>query len=277
MEKITNRNLLIFFAATFIWTWACYAPIAISGSSPYQMPWTILLILGGAGPSVVGVVMAFLTYNQTERGDFWRRCFSPRRIGGFWWLLIFTLFPLIFLAAGMLDVALGGVVPGMEQLKALLVNPALWPLVIFISFMSGPWAEEFGWRGYALPALLKRFGVIPGTVSLGLAWGIWHLPLFFMPATWHGQMGFKLAGFWLFLLFSVGLSLLMSWVYLNTHASSLSGMLLHFTSNFTGQLLAPVSDEVEILRTLLILAIGLGGCMWICRKPFRRAALMPGK
>lgn len=43
MDK-TPRNLLIFFAATFAWTWACYAPMGLTGHSPYDMPWMILLI-----------------------------------------------------------------------------------------------------------------------------------------------------------------------------------------------------------------------------------------
>ncbi|GEM_PF-6431499 len=82
-----------------------------------------------------------------------------------------------------------------------------------------------------------------------------------MPATWHGQMGFKLAGFWTFIAFNVGLSLLITWVYLNTQGSILVGMLMHFTSNFTSQLAAPSSDRVEVLRALLLLVLGLLGCI----------------
>jgi hypothetical protein len=36
MRKET-KNLVIFFVATFIWTWAFYIPIALSGNSPYQI------------------------------------------------------------------------------------------------------------------------------------------------------------------------------------------------------------------------------------------------
>lgn len=37
MKKET-RNLLLFFAATFVWTWVCYAPIAIEGHNPIRCP-----------------------------------------------------------------------------------------------------------------------------------------------------------------------------------------------------------------------------------------------
>jgi uncharacterized protein len=260
-----TKNLILFFAATFVWTWACYAPIALTGSSPYDMPWMILLILGGAGPSIFGVILVLLTYDKEQRRDYWRRCFSLKRIRLVWWAVIFLIFPILFGISTAFDVAAGGALPGMLQLKSLMANPITWPLAAFISFMSGPWSEEFGWRGYALDPLLKRFGNITGSIVLGLIWGVWHLPLFFMSATWHGQIGFKLAGFWMFIALNVAMSLTMTWVYLNTHRSILSGMLMHFTLNFSGQLLAPTSDTVELWRTLLLFVIGLSACVWMTR------------
>jgi membrane protease YdiL (CAAX protease family) len=92
---------------------------------------------------------------------------------------------------------------------------------------------------------------------LGLVWAVWHLPLYFMSATWHAQMGFQPAGFWTFIVFSMALSLVMTWVYLGTDRSILSAMLMHFTSNFTSQLLAPSSDRFEVIRAILLLAVGL--------------------
>lgn len=38
LNKAT-RNLLLFFAAAFVWTWACYAPLAIGQRNPFAMPW----------------------------------------------------------------------------------------------------------------------------------------------------------------------------------------------------------------------------------------------
>jgi len=265
MNKQT-RNLLIFFALTFLWTWAFYIPIAAGRHNPYEMPWTILLILGGMGPSLIGVVMVFLTPDKEARRNFWHRSFSFKRISGFWWAVIFLLFPTIYSLSILIDVALGGSLPEMNQLRSLITNPLMIPLAAFISFMSGPWSEEFGWRGYALDRITTPFGLLAGTTILGLLWGIWHLPLFFMPDTWHGQIGFGLTGFWMFLLRSVGLALLMTWIYLNTDRSILSGMFMHFTSNFTGQLLASVSGRVEVLETIFIFGVGLAVCLSMDRK-----------
>jgi membrane protease YdiL (CAAX protease family) len=265
MNKET-KSLTLFLLLTFVWTWACYLPIPISGHSPYEMPWMILLILGGMSPSAIGVLMVLFTLDKESRRDFWRRCFSFKRISGLWWTVIFLLFPILYGLSMLIDLAMGGSLPEMTQLRSLIANPAMIPLAAFISFMSGPWSEEFGWRGYALDRILSPLGLLAGTIVLGLLWGVWHLPLFFMPATWHGQIGFGLTGFWTFMLRSVGLALLMTWVYLNTDRSILSGMFMHFTSNFTSQLLASISERMEVLVTVSIFAVGLTACLLLVRK-----------
>lgn len=265
MSKET-RNLIIFFVATFVWTWAWYAPIAISGSSPYTMPWTLMLIMGGMGPSLVGVAMVLLTYDNAARRDYWRRCFSFSRISLGWWAVIFLLCPVILAASIVIDIALGGSPPPMLLLQSLVAAPTLIPLATFIRFMSGPWSEEFGWRGYAQDRMTTLFGFIPGSVLLGLIWGVWHLPLFFMPATGHGQLGFGPTGFWTFIVYNVGLALLMAWVYLGTNRSILSAMLLHFVGNYSGQLIDPRSTRASVVQALLLLALGLGACLLTLRK-----------
>jgi len=225
------------------------------------MPWMILLILGGMGPSSVGVLMVFFSKDKEYRRDYWRRCFSFRQISWVWWLVIFLMFPILYGLNIAIDVTLGGSLPGMEQLRALIANPAAIPLTAFISFLSGPWAEEFGWRGYALDRIIKPLGIIPGTLVLGFIWGIWHLPLFFMPTSGHGQMGWGFDGFWSFNLRSMGLALLMTWVYLKTNRSILSAIFMHFTSNLTSQLLWPFAGSSNVVNMSLMLAFGLIACM----------------
>lgn len=262
MDKKT-KNLLIFLAATFIWTYAFYLPIAIGHHSPAEMPYTIFLIFGGMGPSLVGVSMVLLNRDKEQRRDFFRRCFSLKQIGPVWWAVIFLLFPLMTALNVALTLGFGGSLPGFTMLKSIIANPVSLPFTAFISFMSGPWSEEFGWRGYALERIIARLGILPGTVGLSLLWAVWHLPLYFMAGTWHGEMGFRLAGFWGFLAYNIGLSLIMTCVFLNTHRSILSGMLLHFTSNFTSQLTAPASDNFEIIRIGLMLAAGIGFALYL--------------
>jgi membrane protease YdiL (CAAX protease family) len=55
----------------------------------------------------------------------------------------------------------------------LLLSVALGSLV---TALIGGIGEEIGWRGWLQPALEKRFGVLGGTLAVGLIWSAWHLP-----------------------------------------------------------------------------------------------------
>lgn len=263
--KQDRRNLLLFFVLTFIWTWAFYALIVITGISAYEMPGMIFLIMGGGGPSIVGVALTFFTYTKEQQTNYWQRVISFKRIGLRWWGVILLMFPIINALSIGLDTMLGGAVPALDPLHNLIANPLVLPQLVLLWLMSGPVAEELGWRGFALDPLLKRYGVLTGSLILGLIWGVWHLPLFFMPATWHGQMGFQFAGFWSFMALSVGNALIFTWVYVNTNRSILTGILLHFASNFTANMVGTVSSNVEIARSFLVLAVGIAVYFWMER------------
>lgn len=253
-------HLRLFFLATFAATWTTYFTIVFQGWSPYAMPGLALFLVGGSAPSWVAVLMVLWTYPPAARRDYFRRCFAFKQINLPDWLFILFVFPLMYVFIITVDWLLGGSLPGMTNLKAFSAQPWLIPLALVIGFFSGPWSEEFGWRGYALDPLLDRFGIVRGSVLLGFLWGIWHLPLFFMPQTWHGQMNFRLAGFWTFMFYSIGLALLMTWVYLRTNRTILTGFLLHLASNFTANLFLPYADRLEILRMMVILVLGYALC-----------------
>ena len=75
----------------------------------------------------------------------------------------------------------------------------------------GPLGEEPGWRGYALPRLEVALGPVRGSLFLALLWAGWHLPLFWIPGT--AQSHLPLA---LFLVRTVGLSVISTWIYNGT-------------------------------------------------------------
>ncbi len=260
-----TRNLIFFLVATLAVTFTAYFTIMLNGWSPYQLPGLILFLIGGSAPTWIGLLLVLFTYNQDQRRDYFKRL-APKLIPGSWWVVIILVFPFIYAITIAINSALGSPLPGMDLLKTYIAQPALLPFAVLIGLGSGPISEEFGWRGYALDPLIRRFGRIPGSTLLGLVWGIWHLPLFFMPQTWHGQVGFRFAGFFTFMLMTVGLTWVMTWVHLNTRGSILAAILMHFCSNFTSNLALPTSDQVEIIHMVVVLVSGLGLCLWMERK-----------
>jgi membrane protease YdiL (CAAX protease family) len=90
----------------------------------------------------------------------------------------------------------------------------------------GPIGEDPGWRGYALPRMLQRFNPAVASVLLGSVWAVWHLPAFLF----SGMPQAPLSVGW-FLLAVVSLTVMMSWVAVNTRGAVIPAILMHWASN----------------------------------------------
>ena len=151
-----------------------------------------------------------------------------------WLVLILLLMPAIVGVSLLLAVLTGDPVPEMTVLS----QP--WVIAIaffYILFLGGPLEEEFGWRGYALDRLQARYSALVSSVILGVVWGLWHLPLFFMP---RQEMYYNVP-IWGFVLGTTLFSIIITWVYNNTGRSILAVMLIHTTYNLS-QFLFPIGD-----------------------------------
>ena len=121
----------------------------------------------------------------------------------------------------------GGATPAMDGLYSIIQNPStIIPVLLLGFFFNGAFAEEWGWRGFALQPLLDRFGFTKANLLLGIVWAFWHLPLFFIPAMHHYQKN-TFIGFGSFIAQSIGLCMIMALFHIKTRQSILSAMLLH--------------------------------------------------
>jgi membrane protease YdiL (CAAX protease family) len=156
------------------------------------------------------------------------------------------------LAAG-LHVALGGDIATSPASGHLLMTVVNLPLVLLL---GGPLGEEFGWRGYALPVLQDRLGWRVASLGLGLVWGVWHLPLFFIDGT--AQAHIPLA---LFLLSVVAMSVVFAWLVNRTAGSVVAALLFHTAINFWPSVVPVLPTEGSyrayafVVATLVLLAL----------------------
>lgn len=69
--------------------------------------------------------------------------------------------------------------------------------ILFIPLMVyGGGLEEVGWQGILQPLLQKRFPFLAAVLIEGIIWSVWHLPLWFIPAS--SQSTYSFAAFTLF-------------------------------------------------------------------------------
>lgn len=90
------------------------------------------------------------------------------------WLLVVVLFSACNLASGLLH---GAFVPQDFAWHFSWSMLALLPVAMFLD--AGDLLEENGWRGFALPVLLRKHGPLAASLIVGVAWASWHFPVKF--------------------------------------------------------------------------------------------------
>ncbi len=221
-----------------------------------------LMFAGSFGPSLAAVVMVAKHGGRIGLRAWFVRCVQwpvlwkrdPKL--GLSWLAFALLLPAVLstLAAG-LHVALGGHIgtsPAQGHGLMTFVN------FFLILLIGGPLGEEFGWRGFALPRLQEGRDWRAASLWLGLIWGLWHLPLFFIPGS--SQAHIPLLSF---LLSVLAMSVLFAWLVNRCEGSVVIALLLHTAINFWPSII-PVLPTSEghrpydfLVAMLVVLALPL--------------------
>lgn len=186
--------------------------------------WTIVFIT--LGPFVASLIMTGVTQGAPGiRGLLVR--IVRWRVPPIWYAVALLGVPAIMIL-GMLP--LPGAIASFDPLTvgAWLGYP--WFFVL-VTFLGGPFFEEPGWRGFALPRLQRKFGPLVGTLLLGLLWAAWHYPQYMMP-DWAAQNGgFNVTSVVVYTLSVIPLTVILTWVFNNTRGSLLLAILTHASIN----------------------------------------------
>ena len=217
MNWLKRHPLFVFYGLTFVISWGIWIPLVVlQADHPIYR-------LGAFGPTLAAILLTLINGGRVGLRALLKRLLIWRVNVG-WYLFSFLSTAVVALMAICLHVRLGGEAPKFN-------DPAQWYLVIpvflYVLFLS-VLGEEIGWRGYALPRLQARYGALGASLILGVVWGFWHLPLFWMKGNFHQGIPVTL-----FLLQSVGLSILFTWMFNHTRGSLLMPHLFHAASNTT--------------------------------------------
>jgi len=215
----------------------------ISGSHP-------LYFLATWAPAIAG--FSVVLYSTGLKG---LRQFLSRvliwRCSPVWWLFILLGIPMIYLAGSMLK---GG--PLISPLPPGGIGAALVFLVIML--LLGP-VEEFGWRGVAQPILQRHVAPFWAGAIIGVTWGLWHLPAFYLARTVYAD--------WHFVPFFIGnvtLAILVTPIFNSAKGSLLLPMLFHW------QLINPFWPDAQPYDTWIFVAVAVAIVWWQRESLFSR-------
>ena len=226
---MNRRGIILFYLLTYAFAWglsalflffpawmvAHFGPVTLWNPIIFATIWT---------PTIWAFVLAFALDGAAGLRDLVVRVFRWRIK---WrWYLVSTL--------GTAALALGA-----RSFQAFMHHAPMPPVFDFASWPAltwygvkmlvidpGPIGEDPGWRGYALPRMLQRFNPAVASVLLGAVWAVWHLPSFLF----SGMPQSTLSLGW-FLLAITSLTVLMSWVAINTRGAVIPAILMHWAFN----------------------------------------------
>ena len=220
-EAVPGRAVLPFLIIAFGLAWGIFAlfalfPEAITRAMGAPSAAHPLFILAVWAPAIAAVGLVWWHTGWPGVGRFLSRALLWRMPAA-WWAVLILGVPLVYMVGA-----------------ALMGRPLLAPVedaggfLAAAAFMAilGP-MEEFGWRGLLLPVLQRRMAPVWAGLAVGIVWGLWHLPAFFLGGT--PQSGWDFTPFFAG---AVGVSLIVTGMFNASGGSILVAMLFHYALNF---------------------------------------------
>lgn len=265
---IRRHPLPAFFVMAFAISWSLWGSLFFLAPGGWDVTAdaTVLLpaLLGGIGSSSSGIIVTAISQGRAGMRSLFGRL--RQRASPAWYALALFPVPVMLLAIlAMTDTALDSDISGK----------------IGIGIMIGGVAaliEEFGWRGFALPALQRKYNsVIISGIILGAIWASWHaIAAYWGKAASYGPLW--LPDFLIFSLSLVAYSVLIAWVFNRTKGNMLIAILLHAAYSGSQYVLFPLSatpsENIQLGGAFMVLLWAVACSLLIIRpKGIRRADL----
>lgn len=265
--KSNNRRIIIFLMLTFVMTYGVEIFLIMPMAASIDLKQAYLAERLSRGVMFIPAIGALITRLATkEKGNRENLMLSLKLKGnlkyyGFAWLgfialtvlgvgLYFFIFPSQFdadigYARALLNAQIQntGNTATQDQVKKMIL------LQMIIRIFCSPilnivtcFGEEWGWRGYLLPRMLKKFKIVPAILASGVIWGLWYMPLIAIGYNYgFGYRGFPFVGMIAMCLFCIVIGILLSYVTIRTGScipaiigngtlNGIASMGLYFTS-----------------------------------------------
>lgn len=197
MDKENSKRILLFLGIVFIITYLIdfifIVPLAHSTDISDGLTATFL----SAAVMMIPAISVFLTRIITREGFTDHYLLFSLKNGNMKYYLLAWFLPAVLIALGALlyfavfpyqfdwnmsyylgNVTKSGTIVTVEALRKTMISQLITGVIL------GPimncitcFGEEWGWRGYLLPKLMKTMPMYAAIVLDGILWGLWYLPL----------------------------------------------------------------------------------------------------
>lgn len=253
VQIVKRQPVLSYCLLVVLWSFTWWGliltavPIGTLFDPPVNGAAMVYMILGGIGPSLVGLILTRVVDGKGSVRALLARLGRWRV--GWWWLAPLIPFALNLAILGLYRRSGGQAALGDIGQK---IAPA-----IFLGLYAGL-AEEFGWRGFLLPRLQRRYHPLVSALLVGLVWGgVWHFFANYVGA--FGNRGWW--GLWLDLvqapLLLTAYSVMLTWVVNHTRGSMLLCVVFHTAISSSAFLFGPQYPSSEVYFAWAVAFAGL--------------------
>ncbi len=242
------RQLVWFFVFTFLFTWVFWGFSLLDAHEIITLPFNrgYFGIVGAFGPSIVGMVY-LIKYNSKSFKEIMNNTFVLPR-NKFNYFVAFLLMPLIFFLAYLFTSTVLDVSYSLSSFEEPFMIPVIY---FYILLLGGPLGEEIGWRGYALPEMMKRLSPMSAAILIGIIWSFWHLPAFFIPGSSQAPIPFLP-----YVFNTILLSIIITLLYIKSNRRISSALYFHTSANFAVGIFY-IIEEIEGVIVYFILFLSV--------------------
>ena len=232
IERINGHKKVVYLMSTFFLTWIFWILSFTSNSLRLN---AIFRIVGSLIPSAMAIIFIKYLYGRIGLRRFLKKL-TIWKVNPLFYVFIlfysissFYVPSFICLIAGAdYKIHIKNQIFGFN-----LDNPSsLVACLLVILIFGGPLGEELGWRGFVLPILQEKYSQLLSGVIVGVIWTCWHIPMFLF----HIQ-GYD--NFIVYLLQTISLSIIYTWIYNHVKGSLLILVLYHCIDDFIPSICFP--------------------------------------
>lgn len=254
-EKVLKRPMVSFVLLSNLIFWAFLAVAGICMMLGVDLPEKMVFILSmiAAWSSTFALLILFKKiYPGISLKDFVKEQFAPK--------LKFSILGVVIIIQVLIFIVTIFILPSTSNVKNYSLSFSSLGILLFEFFINhllrGPLGEELGWRSFAQNELQKKYSPLIAALIVGVLWGLWHAPLWFLTSGYTGLNLIKYSV--IFMIGVISISIIMSFFY-NLNKNLLMPIVIHQLFNFLLSLFTGVDLDILFYTIIsyLVVAIAL--------------------
>ena len=237
-----------FYAIVFATTWAFWLFAILFNDGLTN---ALGMILGGMCPATVAIITVFTSKSDELKKDFKRKIFNFWKLKPLYIFAAVLIFSAIVASSILLSTVFGESLDQFSFTKDFSFS-GVGVLSAFATIFLAAVLEEVGWRGYGEDSIAQYHSWFKESIIFGFVWALWHLPLFWIPGTYHYEIReMNILYMFNFLVSVVPMGFLTTWVYVKNGRSMLASIIFHLFINFMQEKIA-MTQNSKCVETIVV-------------------------